>query len=233
MVNSVAERAIPKGEVVRRCALTRESAPEHALLRFVADADDVIRFDVKRKLPGRGVWITARKPSLAEAVKRKAFNRALRRSVTVPDDLPDQVEEALRRAALGRLSMANKAGQLAMGFAKVSLALEKGKVTALIHADEAAQDGCQRLDRKFVAQAGAGGARADAVFRLPLDGLCQALGRENVNHAAVLYSGAGASFIAAARRLCQFTGEGIAPVRGPAGGETSAGQHEPAKQDTE
>jgi hypothetical protein len=232
-VNSVAERAIQKSEAVRHCALTRESAPAHALLRFVADTDDIIRFDVKRKLPGRGVWITARKPLLAEAVKRKAFNRALRRSVTVPDDLPDQVEQALRRAALGRLSMANKAGQVAMGFAKVSQTLEQGKAAALIHADEAAQDGCQRLDRKFVAQAGADGARTGAIFRFPIDGLCQALGRENVNHAAVLHGGAGASFIAAARQLCQFTGEGIVPVRGPAGGETSAGQHEPAKQDTE
>jgi len=229
----VAERAIQKDEAVRLCALTRESAPAHALLRFVADTDDIIRFDVKRKLPGRGVWITARKPLLAEAVKRKAFNRALRRSVTVPDDLPDQVEQALRRAALGRLSMANKAGQVAMGFAKVSQTLEKGKAAALIHADEAAQDGCQRLDRKFVAQAGADGARTGAIFRFPIDGLCQALGRENVNHAAVLHGGAGASFIAAARQLCQFTGEGIVTVRGPAGGETSAGQHEPAKQDTE
>lgn len=229
----MAERAISKHEGLRRCALTRESAPEHALLRFVADADDVIRFDVKRKLPGRGVWVTASKPILAEAVKRKAFNRALRRSVTVPDDLPDQVEEALRRAALGRLSMANKAGQVAMGFAKVSQTLDKGKAAALIHADEAARDGCQRLDRKFVAQAGADGARTGAIFRFPLDGLCQALGRENVNHAAVLHGGAGAGFIAAARRLCQFTGEGIVPVHGPADGVTSAGEHEPAEQDTE
>jgi predicted RNA-binding protein YlxR (DUF448 family) len=203
-------------------------------LRFVADPDGVIRLDLKRKLPGRGVWITASKPILAEAVKRKAFNRSLRRNVQTPADLPDHVEDALRRDALNRLSLANKAGQVAMGFAKVSQAIDKGKAAALIHAEEAAPDGSRRLDRKFIAQGrDEKDARAEPIFRLPLEALSQALGRDNVNHAAALQGGAGASFITAAMRLRQFTGTGTAQTVGPSRGETSAGNAEPAKQDTE
>jgi len=229
----VAERAISKAEVVRRCAVTRETRAESALLRFVADAEGVIHFDLKRKLPGRGVWITASKPILADAVKRRAFNRSLRRNVQTPSDLPDRVEAALRREALNRLSLANKAGQVVAGFAKVTQAIDRGKAAALIHAEEAASDGCRRLDRKFVVTGGNGEGRAERIFRLPLEALSGALGRDNVNHAAVLQGGAGTSFIAAAARLCHFTGDGIALAGDPSRGETAAGETEPAKQDTE
>lgn len=232
-MNSVAERAISCHKVVRRCAFTRETRSEHELLRFVADAEGVIHFDLKRKLPGRGVWITASKPVLAEAVKRKAFNRSLRRNMQVPADLPDRVEDALRRDAVNRLSLANKAGQAAMGFAKVSQAIDKGRVIALIHAEEAAPDGCRRLDRKFAARRSERSDRDEPVFRLPLEALSRALGRENVNHAAALEGGAGVSFIAAATRLCHFTGAGIARAGAPRLDETAAGDHEPAKQDVE
>lgn len=205
-MNSVAERAISKREVIRRCAVTREARPERDLLRFVADTGGTICFDLKRKLPGRGVWVTASKPILTEAVRRKAFHRGLRRNLVVPEDLPDRVEAALRQAALGNLSMANKAGQVAAGFAKVAQAV--GEAAALLHAEEAAPDGCGRLDRKFVAQGSTDEPRADRIFRFPLAELSQALGRENVNHAAALHGGAGESFVAAAARLCQFTGNG-------------------------
>ncbi len=230
----MAERAISGLDVTRRCAVTRETRPQYELLRFVADPDGVIRFDLKRKLPGRGVWITASKPVLAEAVKRNAFSRSLRRKVQAPADLPHQVEDALRRDALNRLSLANKAGQVVAGFAKVAQAIDKGDCAALIHAEEAASDGCRRLDRKFIARGGCDEAgRAERIFRFPLEALSQALGRENVNHAAAFRGGAGESFIAAAMRLRQFTGDGTARTDGPSRGETSAGHTEPAKRDTE
>jgi len=229
----VAERAISQGKVIRRCAVTRQTRPEHELLRFVADSEGVICFDLKRKLPGRGVWVTASRDVLDEAIRRKAFQRALRRNVQIPSDLPERVEQALRRAAIGYLSLANKAGQVAMGFAKVSQALDKGKTAALIHAQEAAPDGRRRLDRKFLAQAGGAEAGARLIFRFPLEALSQTLGRENVNHAVVLRGGIGDSFVAAATRLCQFTGDGIASQGDLTTHETFAGQKGPAKQETE
>jgi len=229
----VAERAISRKEVVRRCAVTREARPEHELLRFVADLDGVICLDPKRKLPGRGVWITASKSVVAEAVRRKAFQRSLRRKVQVPADLPDRVEKALHQAAMNRLSLANKAGQVAMGFAKVAQAIEQRKAVALIHAEEAAPNGCQRLDRKFIASSNSDEAGPGRLFRFSVEALSQALGRENVNHAAALRGGAGLSFIAAALRLCHYTADGSTSSRDPSRGETVAGGEQPARQDIE
>jgi len=232
-VNLLAESATVRSETLRRCAVTREQRPAGELLRFVADADGTVHFDIKRKLPGRGVWVTASRSVLAEAVRRKAFQRALRRNVSAPGNLPELVEVALRNAALSALSLANKAGQVVTGFAKVSAALDRNKVTALVHANEAAADGCRKLDAKFSAVRDGNSRKAARIFRLPLAGISQATGRENVNHAALLRGGASDSFVAAASRLCQFTGDGIAEHGDPSAGKTSAGQTGPATQDIE
>lgn len=229
----MAERAKVNRDVIRRCAVRRVSRPENELLRFVADADGVIRFDIKRKLPGRGVWVTASKAVVSEAVKRNVFQRSLRRSVTAPRELPDEVEEALERAALGALALANKAGQVTAGFAKVIAALEKNRLGGLVHSAEAADDGCRRLNNRFAAAAGVDEVPSQRIFRFSCAALSQALGRENVNHAGLLHGGASESFIAAAQRLCHFTQDATARGGGPSEAETIAGNLEPAVQDTE
>ena len=44
--------------------------------------------DLRRKLPGRGVWVTATRVALTEAVRRKAFARGLKAVVKTAPDLP-------------------------------------------------------------------------------------------------------------------------------------------------
>ena len=61
--------------VERLCALTREVKPLAELIRFVAAPDGAIVPDIKRKLPGRGVWVTARRAAIDEAVKRNVDRR--------------------------------------------------------------------------------------------------------------------------------------------------------------
>ena len=48
--------------------------------------------------------------TVEQAVKRRVFGRGFKRDVRVPDDLPDQVERLLERAALDALAIAGKAG---------------------------------------------------------------------------------------------------------------------------
>ena len=43
--------------------------------------------DLKRRLPGRGVWVTATRAAVDEAVKRKAFARGFKREVRAAPDL--------------------------------------------------------------------------------------------------------------------------------------------------
>ena len=102
--------------------------------------------DVKSKLPGRGIWVTATRDALVEAVKRKVFARGFKRDVRLPPDLVARTERLLERAVLDALAMAGKAGLVAAGFGKAETALDHDDVVALLHAAEAAADGVRKLD---------------------------------------------------------------------------------------
>ena len=63
----------------RQCAVTREVQPISSLIRFVLDPDSQVVPDLKRVLPGRGVWVTASKDvvAVAEKDRKKVFGRGL------------------------------------------------------------------------------------------------------------------------------------------------------------
>src|SRR5579863_3744779 len=130
----------------RLCVATRTVRPLSDLIRFVIGPDGEAVPDIKRKLPGRGVWVTATQDALGEAIKRKAFARGFKRQVRLSPDLVALTERQLERAALDALAVAGKAGLVAVGFAKTEVALERGQAVALLHAAEAAADGIRKLD---------------------------------------------------------------------------------------
>src|SRR5258708_19668627 len=61
------------GERERMCVGTRTVRPVGDMIRFVIGPDGEAVPDLKRKLPGRGVWVTATHDALSDAVKRKAL----------------------------------------------------------------------------------------------------------------------------------------------------------------
>ena len=78
----------------RTCALTRELKPVAEMIRFVVGpAGDAVP-DVKRKLPGRGIWVTATRDAIEDATKRNVFVRGFKRDVRVASDLAAQTEAA-------------------------------------------------------------------------------------------------------------------------------------------
>ena len=186
---------------VRRCALTQKRRPKDALIRFVLSPEGEIVPDLKETLPGRGVWLTAAHDTIAEAAKRNVFAKALKTGAKVPADLPAQVDRRLAEAAIQALALANKAGEVVFGNAKVEEAIRKGRVLALVHAREAAEDGCQKLDAKLRAAAE---SPAPALCVLGTDELGLASGRPNVIHAALIQGGAARKFLAAASRLERY-----------------------------
>lgn len=191
-----------QAEAVRRCAVTRTARPKDELIRFVLGPDGAIVPDLKEKLPGRGVWLTATHDTVAEAVKRKAFGRALKAEAKAPDALADQLDKLLAEAALASFAMANKAGEVVFGHSKAEEALAKGRVVALLHAEDAAEDGCRKLDGK--AKAATDGRGIPAVCTFSNDELSLATGRTNVIHAALIQGGATRKFLAAASRLVRY-----------------------------
>jgi predicted RNA-binding protein YlxR (DUF448 family) len=118
----------------RTCIVTREAKPVEALIRFVAGPDGTVVPDLKRKLPGRGVWVTAEIGAVRTAVKKHLFTKALEGPVTAEPGLAERVDELLLAAATGALALARKAGVLVSGFGKVEAALASDPVTALVHA---------------------------------------------------------------------------------------------------
>ena len=50
----------PRNEpTTRTCIVTREALPAERLIQFVAAPDGAVVPDLRRRLPGRGVWVTA------------------------------------------------------------------------------------------------------------------------------------------------------------------------------
>jgi predicted RNA-binding protein YlxR (DUF448 family) len=80
----------------RLCAATRTVRPVSDLIRFVIGPDGEAVPDVKNKLPGRGLWVTATRDAVGEAVKRKAFARGFKREVRLPSDFVTRTEPARR-----------------------------------------------------------------------------------------------------------------------------------------
>jgi predicted RNA-binding protein YlxR (DUF448 family) len=196
------DRAHSADDPVRSCALTRARRPRDELIRFVLGPDGAVVPDLKERLPGRGMWLTAAQDVVGEAAKRNVFARAFKPEVKVPEGLAAQVDRLLAAAAVAALSLANKAGEAVFGNAKVEDALAKGRVLALLHAREAAEDGCRKLDGK--ARGMGDGSPIPAIRAFDVDELSLASGRTNVIHAALIQGGAARNVLAAASRLARY-----------------------------
>jgi uncharacterized protein len=187
----------------RLCAVTRTVRPVSDLIRFVVGPDGEVVPDLKRKLPGRGVWITATCDALAEAVKRSAFARGFKRNVRLPTDLPARTDRLIETTVLDALAMAGKAGLVVTGFAKTEAALAQRDVVALLHAAEAAADGMRKLNAA-ARRARSGASPLMVIGNFTLGQLDLVLGRPNVVHAALLAGPASDTFLARLRRLERF-----------------------------
>lgn len=194
----------------RSCVVTRAAKEPDDLIRFVAGPDGMIVPDLRRKLPGRGAWTSVSAAVVAEAVKRKAFERALKTKVTVPADLPVMVDALMLRDALQALAMANKAGLVTAGFAKVESQIDAGRCAAVIEASDGAEDGRrkigQALTRAAFAREGSGGTRREVpvVTIFTAADLELALGRAHVIHAALAPGPAAEGFLSRWRRLVRY-----------------------------
>ena len=219
--------AADKAAAERTCALTRNPLTPDSGLRFVAGPDGVIVPDLGRRLPGRGVWLTCSRTVVAEAARKGAFQRSLKRPVTVPDGLADLIEQLLVKRAVEALSLANKAGLVTTGFTKVEIAVQRGNCAYLVHASDAAADGVEKLDRKFTAgfANGRNNANEHILDCLLSAELSLAMGRSNVVHAALARGGAATRFSREAGRLRRYRAPASAFV---SGGPTTRARSEQA-----
>lgn len=195
-------RKIARG-TERLCVATGTVRPIDDMIRFVVSPEGTAVPDLKRQLPGRGVWVTATKTALGQAIARKAFARSFKREVRATPDLVVSTERLLERAALDALAIAYKARRVVAGFAKVEAVLTRDDALALLHASDAAPDGVRKLNS--AARRNHAGrepvAVLDAFTSAQLD---LAMGRSNVVHAALLAGPESRTFLTRAARLERF-----------------------------
>lgn len=190
----------------RMCVVTRQVRPADDLIRFVAAPTGEVVADLKRKLPGRGVWISASRAAVTEAIRRKLFGRGFRREVRVSPTFADDLDRLLVTSAVEALAMAGKAGQAVTGFEKVKDALAARQAVALIHASDGAADGIRKLDAA-ARQFAEGTREADplqVISVLASADLDLALGRSNVIHAALLAGPASKTFLSRSQTLVRY-----------------------------
>ena len=190
------ERDDEESGPLRRCLATGESRVKTELVRFVVAPDGKLVADVAGRLPGRGLWLTARRDILAAAVTKRLFARAARQAVIIEDGLADRVEALLAQRCRDHIGLARRAGQVVMGFVKVQAALSAGKAAVLVAAADGAADGRAKL------RAAAPGL--PLVECLTSVELGAAFGREHVVHAALAAGRLAEMLVGDARRLDGF-----------------------------
>jgi predicted RNA-binding protein YlxR (DUF448 family) len=214
-----------KHEPERTCILTRRKGSKDQFIRLALGPDGQIAPDVRGRAPGRGAWISVSRSDLEEANTKGKLKGALSRAfksngLTVAADLGSRIEAALRQAALDRLGMEARSGNLINGSERVETAARTGKVHLLIHASDAGEDGRRKLDQAWRM----GGSRERGydrglVFPEPRTILSMALGRENVVHIALIDPAAAARVAQMLARWRAFTDQHA----GLDGGETASG----------
>ena len=93
------------------------------MIRFVLGPDRVLVPDLAARLPGRGIWLSARRDVLeiagAHGTLEKAFARAARGPVAVPADLSSVLQAILVRRIGELLGLARRAGQAVAGWRRL------------------------------------------------------------------------------------------------------------------
>ena len=199
-----------KSATMRMCAVTREVRPISELIRFVVSPQGEVIPDLKRKLPGRGLWVSASRRTVAEAVRRSQFSKGFKREIRAAATLPADTEALLVRSATEALAMVAKAGQVVSGFSKVEGALRDGQAQALIHASDGAADGIRKLDAIVRQKHGNPDESQESPTEFPIvnvltsEELDLALGRSNVIHAALLAGPASKTFLSRCQILVRY-----------------------------
>ena len=203
----------PEAGPLRRCVVTRERGERARMVRFVVAPDRTVVPDIAAKLPGRGIWLSARRDVLDTARVRGAFGRAARSQVVVPPDLTHLVEAGLTRRVTELLGLLRRSGQAVAGFAKAREWLLAGRAGLVVQA----ADGSVDERARFLS-----GARVQVVAPLRAAALGSVFGRDHVVHVAVAEGRLAEQFVIEAGRLAGVAAHAAGAATGPEGGVSRA-----------
>ena len=188
----------------RKCIQTGEVLPESKLVRYAISPDLVIVPDIRARAPGRGLWVRADRSVLEAAMKKRSFARAAKAKVQVGDDLPEQTDAALVRAALDLLGLAKRSGELLCGFDQVRGVLQNRRPAVLIEASDGAADGRNKVLALAKAKWGSADEGIPLVNCFTQDQMGAPIGRAHSTHMTLLPGGLAEQFMFHAERLSAF-----------------------------
>ena len=213
-------RPARKSEPERKCILSGEHGARGELVRLAISPDGLVLPDIQAKAPGRGAWLGVSRAELETALAKGKLKGALARAfkgaaLTIPEDLPQRIEEGLTRALLDRLGLEMRAGHLILGSERIAEHARGGAVELLLHASDASDDGNRKLDQAWrVGREAEGSGETGVVLPLDRAALSVAMGRDNVVHMALADPAAAARVSLALSRLMHFTGPQAAVATG-------------------
>jgi uncharacterized protein len=145
------------------------------MIRFVLGPGREIVPDLAERLPGRGMWLSARGDVLESAISRGAFTRAARGPVVVPPGLTALLQRGLRTRIADLLGLARRAGQAVAGWQAVREWRSANCIALLVQAKDGSPAERERLSGGVIA----------AVMPLTAAELGQVFGRDRIVHVAV------------------------------------------------
>jgi len=166
-------------QIERKCILEGTVKPTSELLRFVELNNELLP-DFNKKLPAKGMYVTANKLALQKALDKKLFHKVSRHNLKIAENFMEEITDLVKKNALNSLNLARKSGALLTGFEKVKEAIKKDSVEFIIEANNAGADGKEKMVLL---------AKNIEIFNLfSIDELDMALNKENTVHVAVLKS---------------------------------------------
>jgi uncharacterized protein len=202
-----------KDDPERRCILTGDHGSRDDLVRLAISPEGLVLPDALARAPGRGAWIGVSRSDLETALAKGKLKGALARAfkgaeLTIPADLPERIEAALRRAFTDRLGLEMKTGRLLVGSDRIAENARGGQVEWLAHASDAGEDGSRKLDQAWrVGLDEEGSGRQGLTLPLDRAALSVALGRDNVVHLALTDRNAAARLEVPLGRLLRYLGQ--------------------------
>ncbi len=221
----------PERGPLRRCVVTRERGEKAAMVRFVLSPDRTVTPDLGARLPGRGIWLSARKDVLSTALTKGAFARASRGAVTIPPALLSDLVALLEGRIADHIGLARRAGQAVCGFQKAREWLggqaPGGRVALVIQA----RDGSRDERARFLRSGDARGPALPVIAPLSAERLGLVFGRDHVVHVAVAGGRLADGLLADGRRWAGLTGmdQGFDEMRAVPDGAADASERGQAK----
>ena len=168
------------------------------MLRFVVAPDRQLVADLAARLPGRGLWLSAKADVIEAARAKGAFARAARGMVSVPGNLNAGLQAGLARRIADHLGLARRAGQAVAGFAKAREWVASDRAGLVLQASDGSEDERRRM---------VSGSAVTVAW--PLDGtaLGAVFGRDQAVHVAVAHGRLAGMLMTEIERLAGVSGQ--------------------------